>query len=110
MAVCTFIVIRKNKNRQCWKICTHVKLTTTEPFSLPQRSELPGYENPENVKAKRCGLDTSGQTLASILLLTGTLPEALHFPFLPYIDHCVSRPRMNDFVEKDRLFMLTLWK
>lgn len=62
---------------------------------------------------KRCGyllsLDTSGKTIASNLLLIHTLTEALHPPFLPYIDHCVARPRMNaahsqiDFMEKDRL-------
>lgn len=74
---------------------------------------LPGYLSPENVKMKRCGyllsLDTSGKTIASNLPLIHTLTEALHSPFLPYIDHCVARPRRNaahsqiDFMEKDRL-------
>lgn len=67
---------------------------------------------------KRCGyqlsLDSSGKTIASNLLLIHTLTEALHSPFLPYIDHCVARPRTNaahsqiDLLEKNRLLIQTM--
>ena len=76
-AVCILIVIIRQKGQ--------TKLLTPPPCSLPQRSGLPGWQNPENVK--QCGYPLGRQT--------HTLPEALHFPFLPYIDHCVARPRMN---------------
>lgn len=106
---CTFIVFRKmdsySSKGNYWTIFPSYKFWIARTWKSRECKDKAVWLS---------GKDTSGQALALILLLKDTLPEALHFPFLPYIDHCVARPIVNtahtqiDFMENDRLFMYTL--